>query len=64
MTLIEIIVIILTVLFLSSVIIGQILKKKKGKSSCGDCSTCNLNCNKTSLLERYRSDYPNKEKET
>lgn len=58
---IEIITIILVVLFLGFVIIRGIVKKKKGKIGCSDCSTCTLNCNKTSLIERYRKDHPKKD---
>lgn len=61
MTPIEIIVIILVVVFLNSVIIGSVVKKKKGKVGCSDCSTCTLNCkDRNSLVERYRKDHPKK----
>lgn len=58
---IEIITIILVVLFLGFVIIRGIVKKKKGNIGCSDCSNCTLNCNKTSLIERYRKDHPKKD---
>lgn len=60
MSLIEIIVIILVVTFLSLVIGGNIYKKKKKPKGCsGDCCGCS-GCviSKSSLIERYRKDYP------
>ena len=42
---IEIIVIIAASLTVVSVIVSQIIKRKKGKTSCGcDCANCKSNC--------------------
>ncbi len=59
MEFIEIVTIILVVLFLSSVIIGNIIKRKKGKIGCSDCSNCTLKCNERNILyDKFRKDNP------
>lgn len=49
MSAVEIVVIVLSVLFVSGVAIGCIVGKKKGKSSCcGECAHCKYNAQCTS----------------
>ena len=61
MTLVEIIVIILVVIFLLSVVGSAVFNKNKKQKKCnGNCTGCSGCDVYSKIVERYRKDYPKK----